>query len=54
MKILLTRDARIKHSAGEIVEVTPTEGAFLIGIGSAVAAQQKQKQEKVERKTRKK
>lgn len=54
MKILLTRDARIKHFAGETVEATQAEAEFLIGIGSAVAAQQKQKQEKVERKTRKK
>lgn len=52
MKILLTRDARIKHYAGETIEVTPAEAAFLIGIGSAVAAQQKP--EKSERKTRKK
>lgn len=39
MKILLVRDARIKHKAGEVVEVTPAEASFLISTGSAVAAQ---------------
>jgi ribosomal protein L9 len=36
MKVLLLRDARIKHKAGEIVEVTPAECNFLCGVGSAV------------------
>lgn len=36
MKVLLLRDARIKHKAGEIVEVTPAERNFLCGVGSAV------------------
>ena len=39
MKILLIRDARIKHRAGETVEVTPAEASFLISTGSAVSAQ---------------
>jgi len=39
MKIILTRDARIKHKAGEVVEVTPAEASFLISTGSAVEAQ---------------
>ena len=38
MRVKLTRDARIRHKAGEIVEVSPTEAGFLISIGSAVAA----------------
>lgn len=38
MKIVLTRDARIKHKAGETVEVTEVEASFLISTGSAVAA----------------
>ena len=36
MKVKLTRDARIKHKAGEIVEVSPVEFNFLVGVGSAV------------------
>ena len=36
MKVLLLRDARIKHKAGEIVEVTPAECNFFCGVGSAV------------------
>lgn len=38
MKIILIRDARIKHSAGETVEVTPAEANYLISTGSATAA----------------
>lgn len=38
MKVKLLRDARINHKAGEIVEVSPTEYAFLTGLGSAVDA----------------
>lgn len=36
MRVLLLRDARIKHRAGEIVEVSPAEMNFLVGVGSAV------------------
>lgn len=39
MKVKLTRDARIKHNAGEIVDVTPEVAAFLVSVRSAVAAQ---------------
>lgn len=35
MKARLLRDARIKHSAGEIVEVSPAEFAFLTSVKSA-------------------
>lgn len=35
MKIYLKRDARIRHKAGEIVEVSPAEAGFLISTGSA-------------------
>lgn len=38
MRIKLLRDARIKHSAGETVEVTPAEANYLISTGSATAA----------------
>lgn len=36
MKVKLLRDAKIKHSAGEIVEVSPAECQFLTSLGSAV------------------
>lgn len=36
MKVKLLRDARIKHKAGEIVEVSPAECHFLTSTGSAV------------------
>ena len=36
MKLLLTRTARIRHEAGEIVEVSPAEAGFLLSTGSAV------------------
>ena len=35
-KIKLLRDTRINHKAGEIVEVSPAEMAFLLSVGSAV------------------
>ena len=38
MKVLLTRAARIRHNAGEIVEVSPAEAGFLFSTGSAVRA----------------
>ena len=38
MKVKLTRAARIRHNAGEIVEVSPAEAGFLISTGSAVHA----------------
>jgi hypothetical protein len=36
MKVRLLRDARIKHKAGEIVEVSPAELHFLVSTGTAV------------------
>ena len=35
MKIKLLRDSRINHLAGEIVEVSPEQGGFLLSVGSA-------------------
>ena len=49
MKVTLLRDARIRHSAGETVEVSKAEAAFLISTQSAVAAAPPK-----EKKTRKK
>ena len=36
MKVRLLREASIRHKAGEIVEVSPAECAFLTSVGSAV------------------
>jgi len=38
MKITLLKDARIKHCAGETVDVSPAEANFLISTGQAEAA----------------
>jgi len=35
MKLKLLRAARIRHNAGEIVEVSPAEAGFLLSTGSA-------------------
>lgn len=40
MKVKLTKDARIKHYAGEIVEVSPAEYNFLTSTGSAVSVRE--------------
>jgi len=47
MRVLLLRDSRIRHKAGEIVEVSPAEAGFLLSTNSAVpiAAQEQPKQE---------
>ena len=36
MKVLLTRAARVRHEAGETVDVSPAEAGFLLSTGSAV------------------
>ena len=36
MKLKLLRAARIRHEAGEIVDVSPAEAGFLLSTGSAV------------------
>ena len=41
MKIKLLRDSRINHQAGEIVEVSPAQGAFLLSVGSATQVVEK-------------
>lgn len=35
MRVKLLRDSRINHKAGEIVEVSPEQGSFLLSVGSA-------------------
>lgn len=46
MKVKLIRDSRIKHKAGEIVEVSPEEAFFLLSVGSAVEPPEKEKQKR--------
>ena len=41
MKIRLTRDSRINHKAGEIVEVSPSVAEFLLSVGSAAMLESK-------------
>ena len=41
MKVKLLRDSRINHLAGEIVDVSPAQGEFLLSVGSAVSADKK-------------
>jgi len=36
MKLMLKKAARIRHEAGEIVEVSPAEAGFLLSTGTAV------------------
>ena len=36
MRVRLVREARIRHKAGEILEVSPAEARFLCSTGSAV------------------
>ena len=43
MKVKLLRDARITHKTGEIVEVSPSEFQFLVSLGSAVSAENREK-----------
>lgn len=40
MKVKLLRDARIQHKAGETVEVSPAEAAFLVSVNSAEVAEE--------------
>lgn len=52
MKLRLVKDAKIRHKAGEIVEVSPVDADFLIAVRAAVrveaepAAEQKKKARK--------
>lgn len=50
MLIKLTKTARVAHQPGEIIEVSPEVGAFLISVGSAELAEAKQPEEKPETK----
>lgn len=48
MKVMLLRDAKIRHKAGEIVEVSPAEFGFLTSVGSAVPVSAKSAEVKAE------
>ena len=56
MKIRLLRPARITMNAGEIVEVSPDQARFLLGVGSAeiVRPEKKETPEKAAAKTTRK
>ena len=41
MTVRLLRDAKIRHSAGEIVTVSPEEAFYLVSLGSAVEVEDK-------------
>lgn len=43
MKAVLLKDARIRHKAGEIVEVSPAEFNFLASVRAAEAVEEKKK-----------
>ena len=42
MKIKLLRDSKVTHKAGEIVNASPTEAAFLISVHSAIEIRDEQ------------
>lgn len=46
MKIKLLKESKIRHYAGEVVEASPEEAAFLIAVGSAEKAEDKPKPSK--------
>ena len=61
MVVRLLRSARINHEAGDIVEVSPAQGAFLMSVGSACPVEymaktqiEKPEERKTTRKTAKK
>ena len=56
MKVVLLRDSRIRHKAGETVEVSPAEFSFLVSTGSArplgTAAEAEEPKKKTTRKAK--
>ena len=51
MKLRLLRSARIRHEAGEIVEVSPAEAGYLLTTGSAEKVYEPERRETPEEKT---
>ncbi len=55
MKVRLLRSARVNLNAGEIVDVSPAQAAFLLSVGSAeIVPEKKETPEKATKTTRKK
>ena len=54
MKVQLLKPARINMNAGDIVEVSPEQGNFLLSVGSAVPVKEQKEVEKKETKKAKK
>lgn len=50
MRVKLLRDSKIMHKAGEVVDVSPAEAAFLISVQSAIEIRPAVIPEKVTRK----
>lgn len=50
MKVKLLRDSKIMHKAGEIVEVSPAQAAFLISVNSGIEIREDAQTQKVTRK----
>lgn len=46
MKVKLLKDARVAVKAGEIVEVSPAQAAFLVSLGFAEEVKEKPKAKK--------
>lgn len=44
MNLLLLKAARINYAAGEVVEVSPAQAAFLLSVGAAVAIETETKE----------
>jgi len=53
MKLLLKKAARINYNAGEIVEVSPAQAQFLLGINAAELLEVRETPEKPKTTTRK-
>lgn len=49
MKLLLKQAARINHEAGEIVEVSPAQAAFLLSVGAAVLVETEKRETAVKK-----
>lgn len=54
MKVKLLRAARIRHEAGEIVEVSPSELTFLLSTNSCELVEEKKAEEPKPKKSTKK
>ena len=46
IRVMLLREARVKHQAGEIVTVSPEVAQFLVSVGSGLIVAEEKKQTK--------